>query len=109
MPEPVTKAALTPAKRQLIELLQTLNFGRLEELRIRHGEPVLEPRPRVVHEIKFGADNGPHAMRATEDFVLKAAVREFLAQLAVRPNGTIRWLEVRHGLPCRMAFEEVPA
>ena len=31
----VTKAALTPAKRRLVELMQEVNYGRIEQLEVR--------------------------------------------------------------------------
>ena len=104
-----TKSSLTPARRRLVERLQQLNFGRVEGLLVRGGEPVFGPATRVVREIKFGGDNGPHAMTPAEDFVLKQQVRDFFAQLDAIGNGTILSLEVKHGLPFRMTIEEVHA
>jgi len=46
MPNDVTKAALTPARKRLVELMQEVNYGRIEELRVENGEPVFDPRPQ---------------------------------------------------------------
>jgi len=104
-----TKAALSPARERLVEVMQGLNFGRLEELVIRDGEPVLDPPPCVVREIKFGGENGPRPEIGKEDFALKAQVRYLFAQMEAMGDGTIRCLEVQHGLPFRMQVEEVSA
>src|SRR5262245_59935470 len=56
-------AALSRPRRRLVELMQNLNFGRIEVLVIRNGNPILDPLPRVVREVKFGGDNGPRPER----------------------------------------------
>lgn len=101
----VTKRGLSGPRQQLLELLQELNFGRLEQLVVRGGEPVLDPRPRIVREVKFGAENGPRPERGARDFALKAQVVELCAALDRLQDGAIDLIEVKHGLPFRM---EVP-
>ena len=89
--------------------MQRIGFGTIEQLVIRQGEPVLDPPPKVVRDVKFGAENGPRPESDLNDFVLKAQVRDLFAQLDALGNGTIRCLEVKHGLPFRMQVEEVSA
>jgi hypothetical protein len=102
-------ASLPPARRRLLALLQQVNFGRLESLIVVNGQPVFDPPPRLVHEIKFGGENGPRQKLATADFVLKSQVVELMTFFDQLQNGTIDTLEVKHGLPFRMIFTEVPA
>jgi len=104
-----TKSCLSEGQAQLIELMQRINYGRIKRLAIRRGEPVMDPPPRVVREIKFGGDNGPRPEMAKDDFALKAPVRELLAQLEALGNGVIPCIEVQRGLPFRMTVEEVYA
>ena len=66
-------------------------------------------RPRVVRDVKFGGENGPRPESGLHDFALKAQVRELLEHLDAIGTGTIRTLEVKHGLPFRMQVEEVTA
>jgi len=47
MPNVVIKAALSPARRRLVELMQEINYGRIERLEVRDGEPVFDP-PRTT-------------------------------------------------------------
>jgi hypothetical protein len=103
------KSTQSPSRARLIEWMQRIGFGTIEQLVIRQGEPVLEPPPKVVRDVKFGAENGPRPESDLNDFVLKAQVRDLFAQLDVMGNGTIRCLEVKHGLPFRMQVEEVSA
>ncbi len=109
MPSSISKAALAPQRKRLVEMMQGINFGRIEGLRVRGGAPAFEPPPRVIREVKFGGENGPHPKADAGDFVLKAEVREFFARLEEMRDGTVVALEVRHGLPFRMHVEEVTA
>lgn len=33
-------------------MMQEINFGRIERLIIRDGQPVLDPAPRIIRDIK---------------------------------------------------------
>lgn len=101
-----TKAALSEMRRQLVELMQSINFGRIENLTIRDGDPVLEPLPRIVREVKFGGDNGPRPERDVRNFLLKTQVVELFQSLDQIDNGVLVVLEIKHGLPFRMLLVE---
>ncbi len=103
------KASLSPARRRLLELLQQVNFGRVESLVIVNGEPVFDPPTRIVREIKFGAENGPHPELGSSDFLLKSQVVELMAFFDDLQNGVIDVLEIKHGLPFRVVMTELPA
>ena len=104
-----TKSSLSEPQHRLVELMQRINFGRIEGLVVRAGAPVLDPRPRIIREIKFGGENGPRAESAKADFALKAQVRDLLAQLEALGDGVIPCIEIQRGLPFRMTLEEVCA
>jgi len=101
-----TKASLSSARRRLLNLMQDLNFGRIERLVVLNGEPVFEPAPRVVREVKFGGENGPRPELGAGDFALKAQVVELFERLDRLGDATLECLEVKHGLPFRMHVEE---
>jgi len=42
-----SKSDLSRPRAALIELMQRINFGTIELLPIRHGEPVLDPPPAL--------------------------------------------------------------
>jgi hypothetical protein len=110
--QPITKSSLTPGMARLIELLQELNFGRIEALAIRGGQPVFDPPPRVIQKLKMGADNAPRPEIGSADFRLKDGVIELLEVIARLENGEIRSIEVRCGLPVSAEVEwrlETPA
>jgi hypothetical protein len=102
MSRPFCKSELPEGSRRLVELMQQLNFGRIENLSVRDGQPLLEPPPRVVREIKIGGDNGPRPEALRDDFPLKAQHSELFACLADLGEGTVVLLEVKHGLPFRL-------
>lgn len=105
----LSKHDLSARRTALLELMQSINFGRIEGLAILDGEPVLDPPPRVVREIKFGGENGPRAELDASDFVLKSQVVELFQHLDELADGTIDVIEVKHGLPFRMIVTEVAA
>ena len=103
------KSDLTPARPGLVEVMQRTNYGSIEGLPVRRGEPVMNPRPRVIREYRFARENGPRPEIAKTDFALKAEVIDLFAQLEAVGDGVIERIEVQHGLPFRMTFEEVYA
>ena len=105
----VAKTSLTPSQQKLLTEMQRINYGRIEGLSVRRGQPVMDPPPRVVREIKFGGDNGPRPEVAKADFALKTQVRDLFAQLEALGDGVIPCIEVQRGLPFRMTVEEVSA
>ena len=101
-----SKATLPPARARLVELMQEINYGRLEDLVVRDGEPVFDPPPRIVHDVKFCAENSPRPEVGREDFTLKAKVCDLFVQMGAMGNGVIIRLEVQAGLPFKMTFRK---
>jgi hypothetical protein len=99
MPTGPAKSTLSGPRQRLVELMQRLNFGRLEHLVVRGGEPVLDPMPRVIREHKFAGENGPRAELRAADFLLKNQVADLFRLLDQVRDGTIAVLTVKHGLP----------
>jgi hypothetical protein len=99
MSTPATKSALSPARQRLVELLQETNFGRVEIIEVRGGEPVLDPRPRVVVEYKFAGENGCRPEAARDNFVLKQQHLDLFRLLDQIGDGTVTALTCKHGIP----------
>ena len=98
----LSKQDLSARRVGLLELMQSINFGRIHGLVVRGREPILDPPPRVVREVKFGGENGPRPERDAANFYLKTQVVELFQYLDQLGDGTIEVLEVKHGLPFRM-------
>lgn len=105
----LSKQELSPSRSGLLELMQSINFGQVLGLIVRHGEPILDPLPRILREHKFGSENGPRPELASRDFHLKSQVVELFGYLDQARNCTIEALEIKHGLPFRMIVAEVAA
>jgi len=105
----LTKAALPEPRQRLVELMQAINFGRIEGLAVLDGDPVLDPPPRVIREVKFGGENGPRPELDAGNFLLKSQVVELFRHFDELGNGTIDVLEIKHGLPFRMLVAEAAA
>lgn len=101
----MTKGSLSAPRRRLLEIMQRLNFGRVDDLEIRNGDPVFNPVPRIVQDIKLGGENGPRPEIDSADFVLKTQVAEFFDHLSRLGNGSVESIEVKHGLPFRLVIE----
>ena len=100
------KDDLPSSQKRLLKLMQSVNFGRIEQLVIRNGQPIFDPPPRVVREIKLGTENSSRPETALEDFVLKKQVRDLFDQFLHLNNATVRTLVIQNGLPIRMSVEE---
>jgi hypothetical protein len=102
---PVTKSVLSEPQTRLVELLQKLNFGRIEGLQVRYGEPVFDPAPHIVQKLKMGGDNSPRPESRLPDFWLKKQIVELLETIATLGEGEIRSIEIAHGLPLLVEIE----
>jgi len=100
---------LSPARQRLVRLFQTINFGRLEELEIRGGDPVFSPAPRVFLELKLDVNDRPRPEAQLERFELREQVQRLFRQIEDLGDGSVEVVEVRHGLPFRMVVEATPA
>ena len=101
----IRKSSLSEPHQRLVELIQRINFGRIENLIVRSGRPVIDPPPRIVREVKFGGENGARKEASIGDYALKAQVVELLQYIDALHDGVIEGLEIKHGLPFRMTVE----
>lgn len=102
-----TKSALSAPEARLLEIMQKMNYGRIEDLSIRSGQPTFNPPPRIVRDVKLGAsDNGARPELEASDFALKREHIELFESLRRLGNGTIEAIEIKAGLPFRLLIEE---
>jgi hypothetical protein len=86
--------------------MQQLNFGRIEDLEIRAGEPLFNPAPRLVQDIKIGAENGPRPESVIPDFLLKNQVIELFDHFDRMGDATVACIDIKHGLPFKLVVEQ---
>ena len=85
--------------------MQRIDFGKIEGLIVRDSEPILDPLPRIICDVKLGTKNGPRPEASLDDFVLKDEVIELFAQFDALDGEILISLEVKHGLPFRIQWE----
>ena len=55
MRELLKRSDLFAPEHELVELMENLNFGRIEHLQFRDGKPIVQPLPRVIAAVKMAA------------------------------------------------------
>ena len=107
MTDVVTKAALTPARKRLVELMQEVNYGcGSRDFVVHDGEPVFDPPPTVLRLFLFGKDNGPNESRGNDGFALKKKVAELFEVFDRERSLSIQELMIDNGLPVRMTVAD---
>lgn len=96
---------LSAPRQALVRLLQSINFGRVEVLEIRRGDPVFCPAPMVFVEVKLDAESGPRPETDLEDFELRSEVVRLLEQFDEIGDGAIERIDIRHGIPRGVVIE----
>jgi hypothetical protein len=95
---------LSPQRQNLVRLCQRTNFGSIRGLEIRNGEPVFDPPPVVLIDLKLDRDDVRRAEADLPDFHLSQEVVRLMEHLDKRMTTTIEVLEVHAGTPRRVAF-----
>lgn len=99
-----TASNLSPAYQSLVQAVQGLNFGRIECLTIRNGEPCYEQPPHIVEEIKLASKLDRQADPSETGFTLKNEFAVLFAHLRHLRDGVVD-IEVRHSVPFRLIID----
>ncbi|MBI3865536.1 MAG: hypothetical protein HY290_26990 [Planctomycetia bacterium] len=93
---------------KLVHKMQQINFGYVEDLQIRNGEPDLDKPYTVRRKVKMtAARDGPRPKTfGSKNFVLKRKIIKLFDQLRQVGHGTISSLEIQHGLPFAIEWNE---
>src|SRR3954467_14557053 len=89
----IRKLQLLLSEQRLIELLQSIQFGRVEGLHFANGEPVFDPYPRVIYTRKPGLPDPPRAS-AQGDYLLKQEWTGLIECIRQIGDGTILLIQV---------------
>jgi len=98
-PSDLTTRGLSAERRELIELMREHQFGRIENMSVRAGQPILDHDLRVVRIARLGSASIDTKTSVSVDFELKRAFRDLFEALERLNNGMVLKLEFRHGLP----------
>jgi hypothetical protein len=95
---------LSPARQALVRLCQDVNFGQILDLEVRNGEPIWEPSPTILSEVKLDSDETPRPEGELPDFQLSSEIRRLVSYLDHFKDGEIAKIEIRDGLPRRLVL-----
>ncbi len=96
---------LSAPRQALVRLFQSVNYGHIEDLEVRAGEPAFCPAPRILIDLKLGTDQDPRPEERLDDFALRAEIVRLMDRLGELGDGTVAQIEVRAGIPRRMIIE----
>ncbi len=96
---------LSAARQALVRLLQSMNFGTIECLEARGGEPIFNPPPTILVEVKLDSEPEQRPELDLADFVLRDEITRLFAQLELLDEISIDRIDVRHGIPWRMVID----
>jgi hypothetical protein len=97
--QPICKSSLSESEAQLIELLQSVSFGRIEYLQVRGGVPTMDPPPRVIRARKMGNLQGERPELSLRDFWLRQPFIDLIETIRKMGDGEILSITIQHGLP----------
>jgi hypothetical protein len=96
----LTKRSLGPAQLKLVEAIEELGFGRIDQIPVCDGSPCLERATQTVREINLGSEPKPFE-RCLADLTLKAEFERLLNELSQLGDGLVD-VEIRHGAPFKL-------
>lgn len=98
--------SLPDSSKRLIQLAQTVNFGRASFFVASRGPDLTRP-VKIVRMVRLnGGENGPRCEAGRGDFVIRKEVRALLDQLAAVPDGAVVTVKIEHGLPVHVEIAE---
>ena len=97
---------LSIPRQALVRLCESINYGYIQDLLIEDREPVLDPGPVVLFDIKLDSEERRRPELDSADFLLCAEAIRFIVLLDRIDNGKISRLEVRAGIPRRILYEQ---
>ena len=100
------KSTLSPERRRLVERMQGVGHGRIENLVMRGCEPQWSPPPDVIRDVIIGERAGPHPKRQQADFGLKDHLAKLFEDFDHAQDGARYSIAIRDGLPVRFSVKE---
>ena len=107
-PETPRFSQLSASRQTLVRLCQDINFGQILDLHVRNSDPVWDPAPTVISEIKLDVDEAPRPEGDLPDFKLSSQIRRLMCQLDQLRDGKIEKIVVREGIPRHLVLASLP-
>jgi hypothetical protein len=107
-PKAIRFSELSPQRQKLIRLCQETNYGFIRDLEVRECEPVFNPPPAVLMDLKLDSADQPRPETELGDFQLPGEVLRLMDRLDKLITTKVESLEVRAGIPRRAVFRLAP-
>jgi hypothetical protein len=105
---PATRAIcfseLSSQRQVLVRLCQQTNYGSIRDLEVRERQPVFDPPPVVLVDLKLDSADEPRPETTLLDFQLPGQVLRLMDRLDQLVTTKVESLEVRAGIPRRILF-----
>jgi len=95
---------LSASRQALVRLCQDINFGQIQGLHVRNSDPVWDPAPTVLSEVRLDIEEGPRPEGDLPDFKLPCEIQRLMCHLDQLKDGRIGKIEVRGGVPRRLVL-----
>ena len=105
MPAKIHLRQLSAPRQTLVRLFQSINYGQIEDLEVRSGEPAFSPAPRVLIDVRLTGDEAARPECDLGDFALREEIVRLMDRLSELGDGSVTLIEIRAGIPRRMVIE----
>ena len=102
MSKPTRLSDLSSARQTLVRLCQDVNFGQILDLKVGNAEPIWNPGPTILSEVRLDIEETPRPEGALADFKLSCEIQRLMRQLDQLKDGRVDKIEVRGGIPRRL-------
>jgi hypothetical protein len=105
---PRTTEHLTAAQRALVQVMRDWQFGRIENMRVEGGQPILGGGAKLVRVQRLDADRQRTQALREAEWQLKQEIRSLFEELTRLQDCLIVRLGFRHGLPVQLETAPLP-
>jgi hypothetical protein len=99
---------LSQPRRSLVRLCQGVNYGCVHDLEIKDCDPVFDPHPVVIVDVKLDAEASQRPEIELADFTLCHEMCRLMELFDELRDATVDRIEVRAGVPRRVLFKSWP-
>ena len=102
MSKPLRLSDLSFARQALVRLCQDVNFGQILDLLVRNAEPIWDPGPTILSEVRLDIEETPRPEGELPDFRLSSEILRLMRQLDQIKDGKVAKIEIRDGILRRL-------
>jgi hypothetical protein len=106
--KPLRLSQLSTSRQARVRLCQDINFGQIQGLHVRNSDPVWDPAPTVLSEVRLDIEEAPRPEGELPDFKLSSQIQRLMRRLDQLRDGRIERIEVREGIPRRLILTSRP-